>query len=126
MVINLNNNSGEEIDVTSLQKETMETMKEYIGNLLPKLSDMVSELRSGIQEDMWEYLRMMIDGFNWVLEAYNGTSVIINADGSIDEGAVQKAVDDFGNSYIDNNAEQTADVIESGIIPFLKAIECKL
>lgn len=123
MIINLNNKKSEEnIDVENLQKETMESMKEYIPNLITKLEGMVVELRTNIQEDSWEYLRMMIDGFNWVLEAYNGTSSIINKDGMIDEKGVQKTVDDFGEAFIDKSVEETAKAIETGVLPFLKAV----
>jgi len=123
MIINLNNKSEEEeIDIESLQKETMESMKEYIPNLIPKLEGMVVELRNNIQEDSWEFLRMMIDGFNWVLEAYNGTSSIINKDGIIDENSVQKAVDELGDCFVNQKAENTAAIIESEVIPFLNNI----
>lgn len=127
MIINLNNKKNEEVvDVEALQKETMESMKEYIANLIPKLEGMVQELRTDIQEDTWEYLRMMIEGFNWVLEAYNGTSSIINATGDIDEKKVQESVDKFSRAFIDNKADDTADVIETGVVPFLKTIQSKL
>lgn len=123
MIINLNNKSEEEeIDIESLQKETMESMKEYIPNLIPKLEGMVVELRNNIQEDSWEFLRMMIDGFNWVLEAYNGTSSIINKDGIIDENSVQKAVDELGDCFVNQKAENTAAILESEVIPFLNNI----
>lgn len=126
MIINLNNTKNEEVDETinveELQKETMESMKEYISNLIPKLESMVIELKSDIKEDTWEYLRMMVDGFNWVLEAYNGTSTIINADKSIDESNVQKVVDELGEAFVKKNATQTASSIENGVIPFLNEI----
>ena len=126
MIINLNNTRNEEVDeainVEELQKETMESMKEYISNLIPKLESMVIELKSDIKEDTWEYLRMMVDGFNWVLEAYNGTSTIINADKSIDESNVQKVVDELGEAFVKKNATQTASSIENGVIPFLNEI----
>ena len=127
MIINLNNKSTEEeIDVVSLQKETIESMKGYIPNLVQKLEGMVVELRTNVQEDSWEYLRMMIDGFNWVLEAYNGTSSIINQDGTIDEAVVQKTVDDLSSAFIGNKAEETATIIEAGVVPFLKCVMNKL
>ena len=127
MIINLNNKSTEEeIDVVSLQKETIESMKGYIPNLVQKLEGMVIELRTNVQEDSWEYLRMMIDGFNWVLEAYNGTSSIINQDGAIDESNVQKTVDDFSDAFIGKKAEETATIIEVGVVPFLKCVQGKL
>lgn len=129
MIINLNNNNDkaeEVVDVEALQKETMESMKEYIANLIPKLEGMVVELRTDIQEDSWEYLRMMIDGFNWVLEAYNGTSSVINKDKSIDEKAVQKVVDALSESFIGKDAEATANHISTGVIPFLNQIQERL
>lgn len=130
MIINLNNKSTDEnvenIDIESLQKETMESMKDYIENLVPKLEGMVIELKNNIQEDSWEYLRMMIDGFNWVLEAYNGTSSFINADQSIDEKSMQETVDNLSDAFINQKADETANLIELGVIPFLKMIQSRL
>lgn len=125
MVINLNNNE-EKVDIEELRQETMESMKEYIGNLIPKFTEMITELRSDIKEDSWEYLRMMIDGFNWVIEAYNGTSVIINSDNSIDEAKVQEAVDKLSESFIHQEANDVANILEDRIIPFLDCIQKKL
>lgn len=125
MVINLNNNE-EKVDIEELRQETMESMKEYIGNLIPKFTEMITELRSDIKEDSWEYLRMMIDGFNWVIAAYNGTSAIINSDNSIDETKVQEAVDKLSESFIHQEANDVADILEDRIIPFLDCIQKKL
>lgn len=127
MIVKLDNKNIEDsVDIEALKRETMESMKEYIENLGPKLKDMVNELRTDIQDDTWEYLRMMIDGFNWVLEAYNGTSSVINVDGCIDEGKAQKSVDDLGNAFINKDAESVAKSIEDGVIPFLESIYKKL
>lgn len=125
MIIDINKQceNDENIDIGELQKETIESLKEYIGKLSPKLKEMVIELRTNIQDDTWEYLRMMIDGFNWVIEAYNGTSSIINATGEIDENAIQKTVDELGKAYIYMDAERVANSIEDGVIPFLALIE---
>lgn len=123
MVINLNNKQTEAQDITELQKETMETMSEYITTLAPKMSAMVEELRTNIQEDSWEFLRMMIDGFNWVLEAYNGTSSLINKNSQvINNEEVEKSVNEFGKAFRNQNAEETADIMEKKIIPFLNTL----
>jgi len=122
MIINLSEQNNQGTNIEELQKETMESMKEYIGVLVPKMNGMIVELRGELKDDTWEFLRMMIDGFNWVIEAYNGTSSIINKDKSINEDDVQKAVDEFSEAFINQNPIKTADVIELKVIPFLEAI----
>lgn len=125
MIINLNSNDNKG-DIEILQKETMESMKEYIGKLIPKLNDMTIELNGELKEDTWEYLRMMIDGFNWVLEAYNGTSSIINADKSIDETAVQEHVNKLSKAFIGKDEAGTSKILREGIIPFLNEVLSRL
>lgn len=126
MIINLNNNKNNnepEQNIDELQKETLETMKEYIGNLAPKLTEMVDELRGELAEDTWEYLRMMLDGFNWVIEAYNATSSVINKDNTVINNAeIDGAVKILGDEYAARNPIAVADVIEAKIIPFLNTL----
>ena len=122
MIINLSEQNNQGTNIEELQTETMDSMKEYIGVLVPKMNGMIDELRGELKDDTWEFLRMMIDGFNWVIEAYNGTSSIINKDKSINEDDVQKAVNEFGEAFVNKDPIKTADVMELKVIPFLDTI----
>lgn len=125
MIINLNKTSTE--DTAALQKETMETMEEYLGNLIPKMEGMVQELRTEVLEDSWEFLRMMIDGFNWVIEGYNGCSDVINAkEKKISSDEIEPAIASFGKAYRAQNAEDTAKIMDEAIIPFLQKLQTVL
>lgn len=123
MVINLNPGANK-VNTEELQKETMETMKEYLGNLIPKMEGMVTELRTEVLEDTWEFLRMMVDGFNWVINAYNGCSDVINqGEQKINPEEIDTAISEFGKAFRDQDAEKTADSMEKDIIPFLKKLQ---
>lgn len=112
--------SGEEL--IEYQKETIVMVKEYLTKLIPGMNNSIAELKGDMKEDTWEYLRMIIDGFNWVVEAYNGVSSIINKDNIIDENAVEMDVKNLGKSFKAKNPEETASVLENGILPFLKTL----
>lgn len=113
----------EKQDLAVMQKETMAMMNEYIAKLEPKMTEMVEELRTDMKEDTWEFLRMMIDGFNWVLEGYNGVASLINAEEKkVDEVAMQKSVEKFSKAFCGKKSEETADIIEQEIVPFLQLL----
>lgn len=125
MIIDIGKQGEDEnFNLEELQRETIESMGEYIQVLCPKMKDMVCELRGELKDDTWEFLRMMIDGFNWVLEAYNGTSSIVNKDDVIDEDMVQESVDRLGKCFVDKKNIDVADVLEKEIIPFLETLGC--
>ncbi|MGN0346137.1 MAG: hypothetical protein ACI4DU_02515 [Lachnospiraceae bacterium] len=133
MIINLNVNKEEPAenpsnaqDLLEMQKETIEMQKEYLTNLIPKMKGMVVELRTDIKEDSWEFLRMMVDGFNWVVEGFNGIEPIINTNKEIDVSATDKLVNQFGISYRAKDAEATASALENDIIPFLEKLQTLL
>ena len=133
MVINLNVNKEDAAenqdntgDLLELQKETIEMQREYLSNLIPKMREMVTELRSDIKEDSWEFLRMMVDGFNWILEGYNGIASLIGADKEIDSSVMNEAVRKFGVCYRGKDAQATASSLEEDIIPFLEKLQSLL
>lgn len=108
-------------DILELQLETLATVKEYLGNLIPGMKTAAEELTSDMKEDTWEYLRMVMDGFNWVIQAYNGTQDYINKDGvKVDNAAIDAAVVKLGNAYQAKDAANIATSIKEDIIPFLE------
>lgn len=131
MIIKLNNQSTPNPtpapaseDIELLKKETLESLNGYISNLADKMSSMITELREDIKEDSWEYLRMMVDGFNWVLEAYNSLTDILNPEGSnFDNNAINHTVTEFGKAFCSKNIDSVTGYLESDIIPFLRKLD---
>lgn len=111
--------SGEEL--IECQKETAEMIKDYLTRLIPGMKNSIAELKGDMKEDSWEYLRMIIDGFNWVIEAYNGVSSYVNPDKDrIDESAIESAIAKLGKKIGTKNEAETADILENDIVPFLE------
>lgn len=111
-------------ELIELQKETLETVKEYLGNLIPGMNNVITELREDFKDDTWEYLRMILDGFNWVIEAYNGTADYINKDAVVvDAKEFDAAVLELSNSYKARDKEGIAACLSDKIIPTLEKIK---
>lgn len=111
-------------ELLELQKETIETLKEYLGNLIPGMQTVAGELKGEIKEDTWEYLRMILDGFNWVIEAYNGVRDCINKESAVvDDKSFDAGVKKLSDAYVKRNGEAVADALEGEIIPVLEAIK---
>lgn len=129
MIIKLNNQPTLEPapaaeDTEILRKETLESLNGYVSNLADKMSSMITELREDIKEDSWEYLRMMVDGFNWVLEAYNALSDTLNPDGAnFDNKAFDNTITEFGKAFCSKNIDNVTGYLESDIVPFLRKLD---
>lgn len=111
-------------EINEIQKETLVMMGEYLGNLIPAMEKVIAELKGDMKEDTWEYLHMIIDGFNWIIEAYNGTSnIIIDAGANINADEVEAGVGVLGKGYNAKDAEGVANCLTETIVPFLKEIK---
>lgn len=127
MIINLNSNQSpenENIDKKALQIETLQEVATYIPNLIKGINTVSEELSGEEKEDTWEYLRMIIDGFNWVIEAYNGTSDLINSEEKlIDGNTVSDKTNALGKAYTAKNGNEIANILKNDIIAFLNDFE---
>lgn len=111
-------------ELLDLQKETVESIKEYLENLIPSMNNVVVELREDMKEDTWEYLRMILDGFNWVVKAFNGVVSIIDSDASrFDIKAIDAAVGKLSDAYTAKDPAAIADSLEKDIVPFLEKVK---
>lgn len=122
MIVNLNSNNQSENNIEILQKETVESMKEYLPILIPKLEGMIQELHGELLEDTWEFLRMMTDGFEWVLEAYSGTYSYLCLTENILNEEAEKNIDAFRKCCDEHNEVEISNLLENSIIPLLNQI----
>lgn len=125
MIIDLNaaSNNDKPEDIKAIQEETIDSIKEYLPELIRGINNVIPEVKGDEKEDTWEYLRMIIDGFNWVIEAYNGTSSILNPDGIIDNKDVSSKVDDLGRAYRNHDGNAVGEILENDIVPFINKLK---
>lgn len=108
-------------EIAELQKETIESLKEYIPNLQRGLSQVTEELKGERKEDTDEYLRMNIDGLNWVIEAYNGTVSSVDPEKTkIDVASLEEGVEKLSKSFMAKEDAGIAESIEKYMLPFLE------
>jgi hypothetical protein len=61
-----------------------------------------------------------MNGFNWVIEVFNGTRDYINAEKvRIDKDAVNEKIVELSKSLKEKDDLKAAELIETAIIPFL-------
>ncbi|HOO78780.1 MAG TPA: hypothetical protein PLZ77_04265 [Lachnospiraceae bacterium] len=111
--------TNEEIEQLTL--ETFTSMADYLPRLIPTLETLIHELREDMQEDTMELLDMAVNGINWVIEAYNATSEIVNRNSlRVDTVQMDQKVKEFGDAYQTKDYAKIADDLENMVIPFLK------
>ena len=112
-------------EILQMQKETVVMIDEYLDNLLPAMEKVLGELSGDMKDDTWEYLHMIIDGFNWVIEAYNGTASLYKANTDrIDEAKLEASIDLLGRGYMNKDSALVVKALaEEGIISFLKILK---
>ena len=125
MIIDLNSakNEANGDDIKAIQLETLDSITEYIPSLLKGINTVVPELAGEEKEDTWEYLRMIIDGFNWVIEAYNGTASLINENGDINNSEITEKTKRLGDAYRAKNGAEVAAILKDEIVPFVEKVE---
>lgn len=107
-----------------VQKETMQMVDDYLPRLLPVMEGMIEEFRGNLQEDSYEYLNMAIDGLNWIIEVYNATKDIINAEEAvIDSAWMDEKMKAFGSAVVDKKDGEVAALLEEAVVPFLKKMQ---
>ncbi len=111
--------TNEEIEQLTL--DTFTSMADYLPRLIPTLETLIHELREDMQEDTMELLDMAVNGINWVIEAYNATSEIVNRNSlRVDTVQMDQKVKEFGDAYQTKDYAKIADDLENMVIPFLK------
>ena len=117
-------NSLSEKELEELQKETLQMIGEYLDKLIPGMNTVVSELSGNEKEDTWEYLRMILDGFNWVCEAYNGTCGYISRNGgTFDNASIDENIKKLNSAYKSKDKDIVAAQLKDAILPFLSQLK---
>lgn len=106
------------------QKEAMQEAASYLDRLIPATEELLTEFQSDIKEDSYEYLKLIVDGLNWVIELYNVTREIINEEEEqIDTEAMDRAMKKFGSAVAAHDDAVVAEELDQSVLPFLKKMK---
>ena len=89
------------------QIEALETLADYIPKLIGGIDTVKAELRGERKPDTDEYLKMIIDGINWVLGIVNGCMSLLEE----------------YNAYGTGNDTAIADSMDADVIPMIRLIQ---
>ena len=110
-------------DREHLQREALEELVSYSGNLVPAVQEMIVELRSAGKEDTEEFLEDIIAGINWEIEVYNQCVSLLNEKGNyIDRSKMGEAVRNLGVSLGAGDRAKIAKCLEEDFLPFLNQL----
>lgn len=111
-------------DLRKEQLEALKVMLDYIPKLRKGMETVAKELNGVRLADTNEYLKKVIDGLNWVIEVYNGTSSLINEKANnLDKAAVNKACIDFGEAYKNGDSTAQAELLTGSLAAFITDFE---
>lgn len=106
------------------QIEALETLADYIPKLIGGIDTVKVELRGERKPDTDEYLKMIIDGINWVLGIVNGCmslfeeyNIVFDKEKANDYSAA------FSKAYGTGNDTAIADSMDAHVIPMIKLIQ---
>lgn len=110
------------VEITSEKREALEVMNEYLGKLIPGVETVIQELKEERKPDTDEYVKSCLDGINWVIEIYNRTSDVINAEEEkIKKEEINPTIMDLGKALEKKEDLQIAEALK-GVVVFLKKL----
>ena len=111
-------------DLRKEQLEALQAMLDYIPKLRKGMETVAKELSGERLADTNEYLKKVIEGLNWVIEVYNGTSALINEkENNLDKAAVNKACVDFSSAYKNGDSATQAELLTGVLMSFICNLE---
>lgn len=111
-------------DLRKEQLEALQVMLDYIPKLRKGMETVANELSGERLADTDEYLKKVIDGLNWVIEVYNGTSSLLNEKtDKLDKAAINKACTDFSAAFKSGNSASQAELLTGALMTFVNEFE---
>ena len=106
------------------QKEAMQEAASYLERLIPVAEELLAEFQGDVKEDSLDYLKLVIDGLNWVIELYNVTRDVINEqEEQIDTETMDKAMKRFGSAVAAHDEVVIAEELNQSVLPFLRKMK---
>lgn len=114
-----NNNT----DLRADQIEALETLIDYTPKLVKGVNTVVAELSSNRKEDTDEYLRMVIDGINWVLGIINGClDLVSECNVAFDKEGANDKSSKFSEAYLSKEDDKVAEALDKEVLPLIDII----
>lgn len=109
---------------SEVQKEVMQEAAGYLTRLIPAAEELKDEFLGELKEDSYDYLNMVVEGLNWVIQVYNGTKDEINAGAEqINSAEMDKKISAFGSAVISRNQQNIAKSLTEDVLPFLSKMK---
>ena len=111
-------------DIRKDQVEALQVALPYCEKIVRAIGNVCKELTEERQDDTDEYIDSILKGLNWIIEVYNGTRDLINADRkSIDEDEINKSVQALNAAY--NNKDDagmvaTFEILKAFVMKFIE------
>lgn len=106
------------------KKEAVEVAREYLEKLIPGMETLCGELKGDRQPDTDDFQKQCIDGLNWVIEIYNRTSDVMNAEKiRMEKQELNARLTELGTAIRDKEDGKIAQMLEDAVIPFLKDLK---
>ncbi len=103
------------------KKEALEVAADYMDKLIPGIGTLCIELRGSRQDDTDTFCKQCIDGLNWMIEVYNRTSDLLEAEKiSVQKQELNEGLRKLAEAVQEKNEIRIAELLESAAVPFLK------
>lgn len=111
-------------DLRSEQLEALKVMLDYIPKLKKGMENVAKELNGERLADTDAYLSKVIEGLNWVIKVYNGTSSIISEKpNNLDKSAINQASLAFSNAFNAKDDAKLSELLIGPLMTFLNDLE---
>lgn len=110
-------------DLRIQQREVLETVMEYSEKLKKAINEILDELKICRKHDTIDFLKQIVDGLNWVIEAVNGTLPMLN-EGKIriEREKISQGVDFLSEALRLSDDQKIAEALETQMLPFLSEL----
>lgn len=106
------------------KKEALEVAGEYLGKLIPCMRTLCGELRGDRQPDTDDFQKQCIDGLNWIIEIYNRTNDMLDAEKiHVKKEELNARLIELGAAIKGKEDEKIARLLEDVVIPFLSDLK---
>lgn len=106
--------------VREQQLEALRDAADYMDRLIPAMEEVISEINGEMKDDTVDFLHQIVDGLNFMIETYNVTKDIVNADAPlINDDIFEECVGRMSEGFKRSDYKAIAKELESSILPFL-------
>lgn len=108
-------------ELHALQIETLGAIAEYLERLIPAMITVSGEMLGNMQEDTEDVLMQVVEGMNWVIQAFNGTMGVFNEKTvKLNPKELDNHIVKLSDALIAKDNETAAHFIADEIVPYFQ------